>query len=659
MFRKQFLAIILSFFTVAMYGQKDDCYRNVPYFRSLKPVNLAHRLTKGLESDSAKVCAIHSWITHKIKYDVKKFKRFDYAHVPVKKILRRRKAVCVGYADLFTALCRYSGINAIDVSGYSRNIFYDVGDGFFLADHAWNAVQINGTWKLVDATWDAGYIKNYRRTFFGFIEFCFTLGHREAVKYRPHFKKHPTDWYFLRGGSFFSFDHVAADPLWLLTDSIAPVCNYENDSAFYYRKLDDADTLLPCLSGEFDRVFFSTTDFQNKKLFEGFNMYKFNHKNQLPIAESYSLMAAMVFDTIDVHTTDTARLLQKCDSVILLVDSAIVHYDSCFYYLGTQRVKLDSSNAFKYWNVRENNRLLIGSTRKSLQILARGSGQVKKYRETLRVIINSDKKKMKSIQKSKRFYVAKRPEITFETDSIDALLNLALLHDSLSMLNDSVSARLQWLFQLSDTSLARISAYKVRSQQNKTTAGILCGQRFGLEDDLDYLITLNKNGLMSHKFTDDSLLVYQRRGSVIRYLGDEAKKLRKEMNALYSCHRKISNECVRLKKSTVTFSGAQEQYERNLDEYRKELADYHAEMSNLKNRVRSVATACRKQKKSTRKELKAYKQEILFEMGNYKIRRNYISQRNISLRRICRNYKSASVSMAKKARGLKKKYQKK
>ena len=54
-------------------------------------------------------------------------------------------AVCEGYSDTFTVLCKSFGIDVVQMVGYLR------ASG---GAHAWNAVNIDGTWYQVDATSD-------------------------------------------------------------------------------------------------------------------------------------------------------------------------------------------------------------------------------------------------------------------------------------------------------------------------------------------------------------------------------------------------------------------------------------------------------------------------------------------------------------------------
>lgn len=75
-------------------------------------------------------------------------------------VLQTRKAVCEGYANLFQALCNEIGVSCEKVHGYARGVsasergYEDPTD----SNHAWNMVQIQGDWYLVDCTWDSGHM---------------------------------------------------------------------------------------------------------------------------------------------------------------------------------------------------------------------------------------------------------------------------------------------------------------------------------------------------------------------------------------------------------------------------------------------------------------------------------------------------------------------
>jgi len=115
--------------------------------------------------------SIYLWLIHHIDYDLKavKNKRINRSN---EDILRRKKAICWGYATLLKALCEAADMEAAIISGYVKT---DLEKAPFLKypTHAWNAVQLEGQWYLVDATWDSGllgtestYYKKFQETYY-------------------------------------------------------------------------------------------------------------------------------------------------------------------------------------------------------------------------------------------------------------------------------------------------------------------------------------------------------------------------------------------------------------------------------------------------------------------------------------------------------------
>lgn len=107
------------------------------------------------------VYAIYEWIQTNIFYDTtyvdaynQDYQASEYANemVRVKQsasvVLENKQAVCEGITDLFTALCTEAGIHAQSISGQTAGVIY------LLGEHAWNTVEIDGKYYLLDATWD-------------------------------------------------------------------------------------------------------------------------------------------------------------------------------------------------------------------------------------------------------------------------------------------------------------------------------------------------------------------------------------------------------------------------------------------------------------------------------------------------------------------------
>jgi transglutaminase-like putative cysteine protease len=96
--------------------------------------------------------AVHDYVADRIAYDVAAWRSGVYPPQDAETTFRTRRSVCAGYAYLFEAVGRAAGLTVEVVGGRGRgSVLTGMGN-----PHAWNAVKLDGTWHLVDATWDAG-----------------------------------------------------------------------------------------------------------------------------------------------------------------------------------------------------------------------------------------------------------------------------------------------------------------------------------------------------------------------------------------------------------------------------------------------------------------------------------------------------------------------
>lgn len=85
-------------------------------------------------------------------YDIKALNNNSIGDQSSKHVLDSRLAVCEGYAELFNSLSHAMGLNSVKISGFSKGLGYSVGDELpDSINHAWNAVKIDGDWKLLDS----------------------------------------------------------------------------------------------------------------------------------------------------------------------------------------------------------------------------------------------------------------------------------------------------------------------------------------------------------------------------------------------------------------------------------------------------------------------------------------------------------------------------
>lgn len=104
-----------------------------------------------------KVKYFNDTLANKISYDWEGLNAGNAKHASYYGLVEG-KCVCSGYAEAFFNLCYYSGCYA----AYAPCITEKSSDG--TPDHAINAVNLDGTWKKVDVTWndqEYGIIYNY------------------------------------------------------------------------------------------------------------------------------------------------------------------------------------------------------------------------------------------------------------------------------------------------------------------------------------------------------------------------------------------------------------------------------------------------------------------------------------------------------------------
>ena len=123
---------------------------------------LARQITQGATNEAQRARALYDWITANIRYDVQEWAHITgggdtylNAHDPLS-VLARGTTVCAGYAWLYDALARSVGLDSTFLIGAVRGYRGTPDDTLVNAfKHAWNAVRVDGNWRLLDATWGA------------------------------------------------------------------------------------------------------------------------------------------------------------------------------------------------------------------------------------------------------------------------------------------------------------------------------------------------------------------------------------------------------------------------------------------------------------------------------------------------------------------------
>lgn len=129
------------------------------------PEALVAYLTQNTLTDKEKVRAIFRWIADRFEYDVDSYFSGQLKAHDIQELLASRKGVCDGFSSVFATLSQHAKLPVKTITGHAKGAPSGRLEDPSKANHAWNAVQIEGKWYVVDATWAAGQVngKSYQR----------------------------------------------------------------------------------------------------------------------------------------------------------------------------------------------------------------------------------------------------------------------------------------------------------------------------------------------------------------------------------------------------------------------------------------------------------------------------------------------------------------
>ena len=138
---------------------------------------ISNLVTKNFSSKELKARAIYDWITQYISYDIKAGRNNDASKSSTTEVLKFRKAIGAGYANLFQDMCSSANIRCLTVDGFIKKNIEEVGETKAEINHTWAVVQLGqspDTWFYVDPCWGAGfpdkkgtaYIKSFDDSYF-------------------------------------------------------------------------------------------------------------------------------------------------------------------------------------------------------------------------------------------------------------------------------------------------------------------------------------------------------------------------------------------------------------------------------------------------------------------------------------------------------------
>ncbi|CAF4219854.1 unnamed protein product, partial [Adineta steineri] len=156
-------------FSNSFIQQRQQVVNNTSYRRTIeswKPNSLQQlvQMIKSLSNGKPIIdrhWIIFYWIAHNIAYDTVSYFTKNYADQSAEGVFQIKKGVCAGYGNIYKYLCDQLQIPCEVVGGYSKGYGFDDREGAPTeTDHAWNAVEIDGHWYLIESTWGAGKLND-------------------------------------------------------------------------------------------------------------------------------------------------------------------------------------------------------------------------------------------------------------------------------------------------------------------------------------------------------------------------------------------------------------------------------------------------------------------------------------------------------------------
>ena len=291
---KLFLLSVLFLLTSSVFAQNfkaiDKHAIKAPKALSTDLPQLIDYLSETSTNDLEKVRSFYSWIIHNIKYDNKAYKggnkRINHSNQDV---LNRRKAVCYGYSDLFKEMCSISKIPCVVISGHPK-MPRDAVPNLQSANHAWNAVRIEGQWYLLDATWGAGAQKHFKEA------------------------------YFLTPPKLFILDHLPNDPMWQLLDCPISPEDFQKSENSITALVSSLDS---CFHYQDSIAAFMTLSIPKQRIKTAQNSFLY-----LPNAENKKMLGSAYMD-YNSFLTDRSSQLEQTDSLDAILTIQLEMIETC------------------------------------------------------------------------------------------------------------------------------------------------------------------------------------------------------------------------------------------------------------------------------------------------------------------------------------------
>lgn len=138
------------------FTEIDRYADNTPAKFTANVKTLTQYLIVPARTEKQKARVIFRWIAKNIRYHLAGYLREETRDNSAETVLKTRRGVCAGYAQLFAAMAKEAGLKVQIIIGDAKMPMNFKPNAPETEGHAWNAVEIEGKWHLLDATGGGG-----------------------------------------------------------------------------------------------------------------------------------------------------------------------------------------------------------------------------------------------------------------------------------------------------------------------------------------------------------------------------------------------------------------------------------------------------------------------------------------------------------------------
>lgn len=542
---KKIFLFLLFVIPICLKAKDFDVSASKRFFfnRTLSPQFIS-KIVDTTQTEEEKVWAIYTFITHNIKYDVRSLEKGTFGKKQsAKKVIWKRKAVCAGYANLFTEMCRLAGIKSEVVVGYNKGIMYDPKVPFFISEHAWSVARIDSSWIIVEPTFGSGYVDIKKQKLF--TKICDMLG-IPIIHDKLKFYQSPNPEFYDVDPEKFTLTHLSENTFFQLLKCPVSILDFdEGDSAveFHFHK-----TLTDTCYDYFSQIQnINSTEGIGKQVLLGDNALIHNERNFATKADAYTQKCVANYKYLSSDSFENADIIQ-IEHLIKLITVAQKDNIDFAAKMKEEYVYLEKSR-------NEHHRVFMSQNRKEATRITKDMQSLRlqvrlKKESTRRLRISVHSKLLLFAMKNKDGLKVRRPQKQKETD----LAKIKLFELQIKENNekrDQQKGYIDSLTQQIDLYQGEIENYLDSINDAEATVSMIMKRNNELNRDLELLEVLEPGFTIVEAEVEEMKMINQEMKALGR---NELSPLIRQRSKMYKTNYKLMNDNMKILKKIKRIS---------------------------------------------------------------------------------------------------------